>query len=60
MPGVLILEALAQAAGLLALMPAWQGGLMKNNIYDALSVSKVRFKRPVEPGGPVDSDHHLY
>ena len=49
MPGVLIIEALAQATGLLAgkSMPGIMG---KNKTYYLVGLDKVRFKRPVIPG----------
>ena len=49
MPGVLILEALAQAAGLLALDAMGQVP-DENNIYYFVGIDGARFKRPVEPG----------
>jgi 3-hydroxyacyl-[acyl-carrier-protein] dehydratase len=49
MPGVLIIEALAQATGLLA--GASVEGLMgKGRTYYLVGLDKVRFKRPVVPG----------
>jgi 3-hydroxyacyl-[acyl-carrier-protein] dehydratase len=49
MPGVLIIEALAQTTGLLA--GASVEGLMgKGNTYYLVGLDKVRFKRPVVPG----------
>jgi 3-hydroxyacyl-[acyl-carrier-protein] dehydratase len=49
MPGVLIIEALAQATGLLA--GASVTGLVgKGKIYYLVGLDKVRFKRPVIPG----------
>jgi 3-hydroxyacyl-[acyl-carrier-protein] dehydratase len=49
MPGVLIVEAMAQAAGLLsfASLPAQDG---KQVLYYLAGVDGARFKRPVEPG----------
>lgn len=49
MPGVLIIEALAQTTGLLAAetQPSVMG---KNKIYYLVGIDKVRFKRPVVPG----------
>ena len=49
MPGVLIIEALAQATGLLAgnSMPGIMG---KSKTYYLVGLDKVRFKRPVVPG----------
>ena len=49
MPGVLILEALAQAAGLLA-FDAMGKVPVENNIYYFVGIDGARFKRPVEPG----------
>jgi len=53
MPGVLIIEALAQATGLLAMetMPSERKG-----IYYLVGVDKARFKRPVEPGDQLTLD----
>lgn len=48
MPGVLILEALAQATGMLAFMTV--GKPQKGAIYYLAGVDNARFKRPVEPG----------
>lgn len=49
MPGVLIIEAMAQAAGVLAVYAS--GGVANSNIiYYLAATDKVRFKRPVEPG----------
>ena len=49
MPAVLILEAMAQATGILALstldqLPA------ENSMYYFVGVDRARFRRPVEPG----------
>ena len=49
MPGVLILEALAQAAGLLAVDAMGQVP-DENNIYYFVGIDSARFKRPVVPG----------
>lgn len=49
MPGVLIIEALAQATGLLAFATREQGP-NENFLYLLVSVDKARFKRQVEPG----------
>jgi 3-hydroxyacyl-[acyl-carrier-protein] dehydratase len=49
MPGVLILEALAQAAALLALDSAGVEIDDKTLVYFA-AIDNARFKRPVEPG----------
>jgi len=47
MPGVLIIEALAQATGLLAMESEDVAGKV---IYYLVGVDKARFKRPVVPG----------
>ncbi len=49
MPGVLILEALAQATGILAFRTLGRVP-DKNSLYYFVGVDKARFKRPVEPG----------
>lgn len=49
MPGVLILEALTQAAGLLA-FDAMGKVPDENNIYYFVGIDSARFKRPVVPG----------
>ena len=49
MPGVLIIEALAQATGLLAFRTVEQKA-ERDTLYYLVGVDKVRFKRPVEPG----------
>ena len=49
MPGVLIIEALAQATGILAFKSEQQ--LQKgNNIYMLVGIENVRFKKIVRPG----------
>jgi 3-hydroxyacyl-[acyl-carrier-protein] dehydratase len=49
MPGVLIIEALAQAAGLLAFKTA---GIVpgKNTLFYFVAIDNARFRKPVEPG----------
>lgn len=49
MPGVLILEALAQATGLLAFRTTIQQA-ERDSLYYLVGIDKARFKRPVEPG----------
>ena len=49
MPGVLMLEALAQAAALLA-FKSMADGLGENSVYYFVGIDGARFKRPVEPG----------
>ena len=49
MPGVLIIEALAQATGLLA-MASRPEEVGEKALYYFVGIDKARFKRPVEPG----------
>lgn len=49
MPGVLILEALAQATGLLAVYTTGDPG-SENRVFYFVSIDNVRFKHPVFPG----------
>lgn len=49
MPGVMILEALAQATGLLA-MRSHDVRRNENALYYLVGIDKARFKQPVEPG----------
>ena len=49
MPGVLILEALAQATGILAYKTTGQTPTGKS-LYYFVGIDKARFKQPVEPG----------
>ena len=49
MPGVLMLEALAQTAALLS-FSAMGAGLGENTVYYFVGIDGARFKRPVEPG----------
>ena len=49
MPGVLILEAMAQATGLLAFRTGARTAT-SNSLYYLVGIDKARFKRPVEPG----------
>src|SRR5262245_3636322 len=49
MPGVLILEAMAQAAGVLV-FSGMSEDAMKNQLYYYVGVDNARFKRPVVPG----------
>lgn len=48
MPGVLIIEALAQAAGTLAILS--RGGRNDDEIYFFVGIDNARFKRQVVPG----------
>jgi len=58
MPGVLILEALAQASGLLALSnPEWRPD--NESLYLFVGIDKARFKRQVSPGDQLTLDVRL-
>jgi 3-hydroxyacyl-[acyl-carrier-protein] dehydratase len=52
MPGVLMLEALAQTAGILAFVTAGVYPSEKTEIY-FVGIDKVRFRRPVVPGDQI-------
>jgi 3-hydroxyacyl-[acyl-carrier-protein] dehydratase len=49
MPGVLIIEALAQATGLLAFRTVDRAA-DSDSLFMLVGIDKARFKRPVEPG----------
>jgi 3-hydroxyacyl-[acyl-carrier-protein] dehydratase len=51
MPGVLIVEAMAQTAGVLA-FKSMPDELRKKAVY-FMAIDKVRFRRPVQPGDQV-------
>jgi 3-hydroxyacyl-[acyl-carrier-protein] dehydratase len=55
MPGVMILEAMAQAAGLLI----FAGGKGEDYIYYYAGIDNARFKRPVLPGDQLELDIKL-
>ena len=58
MPGVLILEALAQTSGLLALSnPEWRPD--DESLYLFVGIDKARFKRQVGPGDQLSLDVQL-
>lgn len=58
MPGVLILEAMAQAAALLSFASAGKP-LDDNTIYYFAGIDAARFKRPVQPGDQLILDVEL-
>lgn len=58
MPGVLMLEALAQAAALLA-FDALDTSPDENTVYYFAGIEGARFKRPVEPGDQLFLDVEL-
>lgn len=49
MPGVLIIEAIAQATGILGCLSANHQDI-KDSLYYLVGIDKARFKRPVVPG----------
>ena len=53
MPGVLILEALAQATGILA-FKTMNELPDENSLYYFVGIDSARFKKPVEPGDQVE------
>jgi len=57
MPGVLIVEALAQATGLLAMETDPEQA--RGALYYFVGIDKARFKRPVEPGDRLDLEVRL-
>lgn len=57
MPGVLIVEAMAQAAGLLIIKSI--GERKKNEVYFFAAIDKARFKRQVIPGDQLVFDIKL-
>ena len=57
MPGVLIVEAMAQATGLLA-MESNPETVSDTSIYLFVGIDKARFKRPVEPGDQLILEVH--
>lgn len=58
MPGVLILESLAQTSGLLALSsPEWRPD--DDSLYLFVGIDKARFKRQVSPGDQLTLDVQL-
>ena len=58
MPGVLILEAMAQAAGLVVLS-AGNTGEHHENLYYYVGIDDARFKKPVVPGDQLELDVKL-
>ena len=52
MPGVLLLEAMAQAGGVLALKSAAEQEI-KNKLIYFMSIDKAKFRKPVVPGDQV-------
>lgn len=57
MPGVLIVEAMAQTAGLLGFESA--GGKPKDVVCYLVGIDKAKFKRPVVPGDQLNLEAHF-
>jgi 3-hydroxyacyl-[acyl-carrier-protein] dehydratase len=55
MPGVMILEAMAQAAGVL-IISADKGTDHRQNLYYYVGIDDARFKKPVIPGDQLELD----
>lgn len=54
MPGVLLLEAMAQTGGVLALRSAEAEGVdVKNKVIYFMTIDNVKFRKPVTPGDQV-------
>ena len=58
MPGVLILEAMAQAAGLLVFSAKPPGG-HDGSVYYYVGIDNARFKKPVTPGDQLELEVKL-
>jgi len=54
MPGVLLLEAMAQTGGVLAMRSAEAAGMdIKTKVIYFMTIDKVKFRKPVVPGDQV-------
>ena len=58
MPGVLIVEAIAQACAIMASRDLGEEN-SDNRVYLFAGIDKARFKRPVEPGDTIDINVQL-
>jgi 3-hydroxyacyl-[acyl-carrier-protein] dehydratase len=58
MPGVLILEAMAQAAGVLVFRSRGEKP-NPDSLYYYVGIDRARFKRPVVPGDQLEIEVHL-
>jgi 3-hydroxyacyl-[acyl-carrier-protein] dehydratase len=54
LPGVLILEAMAQAAGLLVFSAEAPAGHTNGSVYYYVGIDNARFKKPVVPGDQLE------
>ena len=59
MPGVLILEAMAQAAGLLVFSADSEGTQRDSLVYYYVGIDNARFKKPVVPGDQLELEVKL-
>ena len=59
MPGVLILEAMAQAAGVLAFAGQGAQQLPERSVYYYVGIDNARFKKPVVPGDQLELEVKL-
>lgn len=50
MPGVLIIEALAQAGGIMAFRATGKAGNMEDKVVFFMTIDGVKFRKPVIPG----------
>lgn len=57
MPGVLVIEAMAQVAGMLSILSL--GGRDESEIYFFVGIDKARFKRQVVPGDRLEFEMEL-
>ncbi len=54
MPGVLLLEAMAQTGGVLAIRSAEEAGInIKDKVIYFMTIDKAKFRKPVVPGDQV-------
>jgi 3-hydroxyacyl-[acyl-carrier-protein] dehydratase len=54
MPGVLILEAMAQAAGVMVFSAQGNGQQSERSVYYYVGIDNARFKKPVVPGDQLE------
>jgi 3-hydroxyacyl-[acyl-carrier-protein] dehydratase len=59
MPGVLILEAMAQAAGVLVFSAEGAAGKHDEHVYYYVGIDNARFKKPVVPGDQLELEVKL-
>ncbi len=59
MPGVLILEAMAQAAGVLVFSAQGESAQPSEHVYYYVGIDNARFKKPVVPGDQLEVEVKL-